>query len=284
MKRNCVLVVALIAVVACRRVDHSATDVAAPVASDVRWQILPLAAKQALLRGDDLQGKAALERAIAEEQQWSCLARRAGIADSPAVRARTEEATRRILFEELLRSRAVSALLTEADVVDAYQKGQIEFSVPEEVRVSHILATGRAETTPPSTRADDAKSEAEATAKMERLRATPDLSRPEVFAELARSSSEEASAAKGGDLGWIARGTMVPEFDDAVFAGKVGEVLGPIRTEFGLHLVRIAARRGGQILTLDEVRRDLEDRLLGGRRKEMEAIRDGLVRELAGCR
>lgn len=52
-------------------------------------------------------------------------------------------------------------------------------------------------------------------------------------------SIDESNKARGGDLGWIPRGLMVPEFEEAVFAGEVGEILGPVETEFGFHLIEI---------------------------------------------
>ncbi|MCH7589091.1 MAG: peptidylprolyl isomerase [Chloroflexi bacterium] len=52
-------------------------------------------------------------------------------------------------------------------------------------------------------------------------------------------SIDESNKARGGDLGWIPRGLMVPEFEEAVFTGVVGEILGPVETEFGFHLIEI---------------------------------------------
>lgn len=57
------------------------------------------------------------------------------------------------------------------------------------------------------------------------------------FAELAKAYSEDASASKGGDLGWFAQGAMVPAFDSAVFALKEGEISAPVRSVFGWHLI-----------------------------------------------
>lgn len=66
----------------------------------------------------------------------------------------------------------------------------------------------------------------------------------EDFAEVARASSCCPSGKRGGDLGEFPRGAMVPEFDEAVFTGEVGKVLGPIRTQFGYHLVEVTSRSG----------------------------------------
>ena len=62
------------------------------------------------------------------------------------------------------------------------------------------------------------------------------------FAEMAREHSQCPSGEQGGDLGVFGPGEMVPEFDEVVFRDAVGVVHGPIRTQFGYHLVEITHR------------------------------------------
>lgn len=59
------------------------------------------------------------------------------------------------------------------------------------------------------------------------------------FTDLARTHSECPSAKDGGSLGWFGRGQMVKEFEDAAFGGRKGEVVGPVKTQFGWHLIKI---------------------------------------------
>jgi peptidyl-prolyl cis-trans isomerase SurA len=63
------------------------------------------------------------------------------------------------------------------------------------------------------------------------------------FAELARLQSQDASAPKGGDLGWLSPGDTVPDFERTMNQLTVGELSQPIRTEFGWHLVQVLGRR-----------------------------------------
>jgi peptidyl-prolyl cis-trans isomerase D len=63
------------------------------------------------------------------------------------------------------------------------------------------------------------------------------------FAELARTYSEDNSAASGGDLGWFAKGRMVPEFDSVAWNLKVDEISKPFRTKFGWHIVKLLGRK-----------------------------------------
>jgi len=67
------------------------------------------------------------------------------------------------------------------------------------------------------------------------------------FEILAQTHSDCPSAAEGGDLGYFARGQMVPEFEEAAFALEIGEVSEPVLTEFGYHLIRVDDKRDGEI-------------------------------------
>jgi len=69
------------------------------------------------------------------------------------------------------------------------------------------------------------------------------LSRARTFEQLARDNSEDGSAAQGGDLGWTAPGSFVPEFEEAMTALPVGGISDPVTTRFGLHLIQVVDRR-----------------------------------------
>lgn len=62
------------------------------------------------------------------------------------------------------------------------------------------------------------------------------------FGEIARQHSSCPSRMRGGDLGTFAQGQMVPEFDEMVFSGEIGAVLGPVKTQFGYHLIEVTKR------------------------------------------
>jgi len=59
------------------------------------------------------------------------------------------------------------------------------------------------------------------------------------FGELAKRHSDCPSGKRGGDLGWFGRGQMVREFEEATFQGKKGAIVGPIKTQFGWHLIKV---------------------------------------------
>jgi peptidyl-prolyl cis-trans isomerase C len=77
------------------------------------------------------------------------------------------------------------------------------------------------------------------------------------FAEVAKTNSLDGSAANGGDLGWFGLGVMVKPFEDAVIAAKTGEVIGPIKTDFGWHLILVSETRNKAAPALDEVKAQL---------------------------
>ncbi len=62
------------------------------------------------------------------------------------------------------------------------------------------------------------------------------------FAEIAKKHSSCPSSAQGGDLGKFGRGMMVPEFDEVVFSAPINEVQGPVKTQFGYHLLEVTSR------------------------------------------
>ena len=62
------------------------------------------------------------------------------------------------------------------------------------------------------------------------------------FADVAKEHSKCPSGRTGGDLGEFSPGQMVKEFDEVVFSGDVGKVLGPVKTDFGFHLIEVTSR------------------------------------------
>ena len=63
------------------------------------------------------------------------------------------------------------------------------------------------------------------------------------FEEVAKNYSEDTSAQEGGDLGYFERGKMVPEFEEAAFNGEIGEVIGPVKTKYGYHIIKVTDKK-----------------------------------------
>ena len=81
------------------------------------------------------------------------------------------------------------------------------------------------------------------------------------FAETAKTHSTGPSGPNGGSLGWFSKGAMVPPFEDAVVALKVGQVSGPVETRFGWHIIKLAEKRNKEAPKLEEVRDQIEQEL-----------------------
>lgn len=118
-------------------------------------------------------------------------------------------------------------------------------------------------------RVNELTSEAEAKAKIERMKDRLDSGAN--FADLAKLNSEDASAAKGGDLGWLSAGDTVPEFDEAMKKLQPKQVSPPVRTSFGWHLIEVLERRK-QDVTIDRARSEAQTAIR--QRKADEAFQD----------
>lgn len=141
-----------------------------------------------------------------------------------------------------------SVEISDAEVREYYEGNVARFSTEEERRVSHILI----ET------ADDADA---ARAEIEAVQAR--LAEGADFAELAAEYSDDVfSGENGGDLEWIARDQMDPEFEEAAFALEtVGEVTDIVETSFGYHLIKLTDLRAGSVQPFEEVAADIRAQL-----------------------
>ena len=84
------------------------------------------------------------------------------------------------------------------------------------------------------------------------------------FAELAKANSTDTgSGANGGDLGWFGLGMMVKPFEDAVVAAEKGKVVGPVKSDFGFHLILVKETREAANPTLDDLREELASEIEG---------------------
>jgi peptidyl-prolyl cis-trans isomerase D len=137
-----------------------------------------------------------------------------------------------------------------AEVRQAYDANAKQYTTNEERQAAHILVAVK----PDASDADKAAAKAKAAALLEKARAKPDS-----FAELAKANSQDTgSAAQGGDLGSFARGAMVKPFEDAVFAAKAGDIVGPIQTDFGYHVIKVTGVTPSHVQAFDEVKARIE--------------------------
>lgn len=142
----------------------------------------------------------------------------------------------------------------EADVQKYYAEHASEYEKPRQVHAAHILVRV------PDTGGSEAEDRARAKVAdaIRRLRAGAD------FAKLAKEISEDpATASRGGDLGFVSRGELVPAFEQALFALKKGEITPePVRTTFGFHAIKAEEIREGGKRPLTEVSAQIRGKLV----------------------
>jgi foldase protein PrsA len=154
----------------------------------------------------------------------------------------TEADVQNILRQKLVIEKAIGPQLhvTDADVKAFFDKNHATFDQPEQVRARHILVAD------------------EKTADMIEAK----LKGGAKFADLVTQySTDTASKATGGDLGFFARGKMVPAFSDAAFALKVGQTSAPVKSPFGWHIINLEDRKPAVTATLASAHAQILDQL-----------------------
>lgn len=135
---------------------------------------------------------------------------------------------------------APKVVITEADLQQYYAENKDLYQTTERRRARHILVS----------------TEAEAQQVLADLKSGSD------FTTLASTRSKDTgSASAGGDLGFSDRSAFVAPFAEAVFAMKQGELRGPVKTEFGYHVIRLDEIQAGRVKTFDEVRAEIDQRV-----------------------
>jgi peptidyl-prolyl cis-trans isomerase D len=180
---------------------------------------------------------------------------RAAFEASSETYRRDEERVIRYLLVETSRLRRLLAV-DDADLREYYEQHVDEFLEDEQANARHILIR----VNPDATEVQRGEAELRANGVATIARSGAD------FAALAQEHSEDpGSKDLGGDLGWFGRGRMVPEFDEAVFAAKPGDIVGPIRSQFGYHIIQVEGFRPEHQRPFEEVQEQVRFRVLEGR-------------------
>lgn len=181
-----------------------------------------------------------------------------GLGDDPRIRFRLEALEREILSEHLvyleLRDRT---WVSEREIEDNFNKHKKEYLY--EYRVSHILV--------------NTLEEAEKVAELLGRRS---------FAWVANRHSVDPVAGRGGDLGYLTKGNMIPEFENVIFGMKAGEISNIVKSDFGYHIIKLVGMRESLVkVGLEDVRENIMNALVIEKREK--AYRDFLdsLRSLA---
>ena len=133
-----------------------------------------------------------------------------------------------------------------------YQNHKNDFMQREEVTASHILLKATKE-----------MSNKQVALKLEKARKVLKKAKEKGsnFAELAKVYSEGPSKRRGGSLGTFTRGGMVKAFEKAAFSAKPGQVIGPVKTQFGYHIIKIFNKKEEKLRSLKEVKEQIHEML-----------------------
>lgn len=153
----------------------------------------------------------------------------------------------------------VDAKASEEEMRTYYEQNKNRWGVPEERRASHILIAF-----------DEKKKDVEATRKKAEEVLAKVKADPENFAKYAKEfSNDPGSAGEGGDLGFFGHGAMVEPFEKAVFAANKGEIVGPVETEYGFHIIDVTDVRPSTVKPYEQVRGEIEKNY-----KQQQAVRE----------
>jgi peptidyl-prolyl cis-trans isomerase C len=181
---------------------------------------------------------------------------RKGVDKDKEVRDMLEEAKKKVIIAKFVKTEIDDKINISEDQIKKYYEGhKDDFKKPEMWRASHILVATEAE----------AKDILAA------------LAGGKSFHELAKEKSVDATASRGGDVGYFRKGQVVPEFENICFSLKPGETSGIVHTQFGYHIIKLTDKKPETIQSFEEARQGIENEL---KLKERTEALDKLVLDL----
>lgn len=167
-------------------------------------------------------------------------------------------AKRDILAQIAMRETLKAVSVSEEEAAAYYEEHKEQYKKGETVRAKHILT-------------DTEEKCAEILEAIEKNEKS--------FEDAAKEFSTCPSGTKGGDLGAFGRGQMVKEFEDAAFSAEIGAVVGPVKTQFGYHLIKVEEKNDEEIASFEETAASIRRILMQKKQKE---VYDAKVAELRG--
>jgi peptidyl-prolyl cis-trans isomerase C len=193
-------------------------------------------------------------RGLASERLIYNEAIKAGYDKDPEVKKRIASVEKQVIMQGFMENKAKN-LVTDEQLRAAYAEKAAAMKGQEEVKARHILVT----------------SEDEAKKLHEQIKKGGD------FEKLAKEkSTDKGSGANGGELGWFTKERMVPEFAEASFKLKKGEISAPIKSEFGWHIIQVEDRRPLQLASFEDMKESLKGELAN---KAVQSYVEGLLKK-----
>lgn len=171
-----------------------------------------------------------------------------GLDKGPEIEEKLQDLKKRLIVESFLKKKVeAESQVSDADLQKFYEQNKDKFKSGEQMRASHILV----------------KTEKEAKEILAQIKAGGN------FEELAKKNSVDSSSAKGGDLGWFGKGSMVPAFEKAALSLKEGQVSGVVKSDFGFHIIKLTGKRAAGIRPLEEVKDQIKGAIMPTKQQEV---------------
>ena len=188
-----------------------------------------------------------LEEMVAEELFYD-EAIRDGINKDEEVKELVKEATKKIIIAKFIKTEVDDkAAVSEDDLKRFYELHKAEFKTPEIWRASHILVA----------------------TDVEARDVLDQLAKGASFEELAKMRSMDATASRGGDIGYFKQGQPIPDFEKVTMALEVGQVSGVVHTQFGYHIIKLTDKKAAGSDSYENARPAIEAELKKGKRRVM---------------
>jgi peptidyl-prolyl cis-trans isomerase C len=183
-------------------------------------------------------------------------AKKDGVDKSPIVAEKLEDIKKRLVVEAFLKKKVEEqSNISDADLQKFYDENKDKFKTGDQIKASHILVK-------------DEKTAQEILGK---------LKSGSAFDELAKKHSMDSAGAKGGDLGWFGKGSMLPEFEKAAFSLKEGETSGIVKTKFGFHIIKLTGKRAAGQREFADVKEQIKAALMPTKQQEIfQKLKDEL--------
>ena len=179
-----------------------------------------------------------------------------GLEEDDDVLEQVKKITEQILVQVLIEKEILDKVkVNDEEVLEYYEQSKDSFTEKEQVYLYNILV----------------ETEEEAQVILEQLIAGAN------FSEIAIEKSIGPSAAQGGDLEYIAKGTIIPEIEEVIFALELEELSKVVKTDFGFHILKITDKKPETVKALEEVKEEIIQTLLPTKQKEAF---DNLLEEL----
>ena len=178
---------------------------------------------------------------------------RTGLAQQDLTEKELRELIRRnvVIENHVEQTIASKIVVSDQEVREFYDKNPETFSMPEQVRASHILIMVDAKTGEAEKKAVRAKVDE----LLKQVKSGAD------FAKLAQENSGCPSSKQGGDLGYFSKGQMVKPFEDAAWAMKPGEISDVVETQFGYHIIKVTEKRAKDKMPFDALKGRIQESL-----------------------